>query len=293
MLKNVDVLNRQISQEKMRNVNIDLLRIVGMFFIVLGHCRPFTNEVWTNSFFELGVATTDFDMFVLTIMGYLGAYGNAIFIICAAFFLSENNCIKKSKILCMITDNWVISVIALIIAVLCGVNPSAKIIIKSILPVNYGVNWFIGCYIFLYLIHPYLNVVIHYITRQQLLMLDFALFWLYFVHYFILPSSVLYFNYLVGFICVYFIVAYFRLYMQDFWNNKKLVRHVLYLCSTCMVILLVTLNFLGLHINMLNNKIGYFSYFNNGLIFISCYSIFSLIRNVSFKISGGGQKGNL
>ena len=56
----------------------------------------------------------------------------------------------------MVIDTWVLSVIGLIGAFFFMV-PSIKEIIKSLMPVRYSLNWFVGCYIIYYLIHPLLN----------------------------------------------------------------------------------------------------------------------------------------
>ena len=48
---------------------------------------------------DLGQNTNDMSLMVLAFFRYFGQFGNAIFIVCSAFFLTDSKCVKVNKIL--------------------------------------------------------------------------------------------------------------------------------------------------------------------------------------------------
>lgn len=271
-----------------RNSNIELLKILSMLGIVLGHCRPISTTYWTNTYFSLGQSTNDPELFVLNALGYLGAYGNAIFIICSAWFLTDSDCVKTKKINTMIVDSWFVSMFFLFVAILFGFNPGIKEIIRSVFPTMYGVTWFVGCYILFYIIHPFLNIILNNARKDALLRLNVFLFILYFVLYFVFPAASLYFNYFLGFCCIYLFVGYAKKYTQRFIDNTKLQILLFTFNLVTMLAVLLCLNFVGLKIAFVSNKFGYLSYFNDCLIFCGSFAIFNV-----FRTTWGGGRTNL
>lgn len=270
-----------------RDISIDILKIIAMVGIVIGHIRPADNAAWTNSFFTLGNSTRDVSLFILSFLGYLGAFGNCLFIICSAYFLTKRNSKPRiKKVVDMISDNWFISICFLIIAICVGIHPSLSELVRTVFPVSYGMNWFVGCYILYYLTYYYLNILIEHLSKRELLRICTFLFILYFVIYFLLPKAILYFNYYLGFICIHFFIAYSEKYLinksQNISSNVKLT--AIGILGTFM--LAVGINCLGLRYSIFNGQISYFSYFNNALIFLASYAIFNLVKNSN----GGGYR---
>lgn len=275
-----------IAENPKRDISIDILKIIAMIGIVIGHIRPADNVAWTNSFFTLGNSTRDASLFILSFLGYLGAFGNCLFIICSAYFLTKRNSKPRlNKVVDMISDNWFISICFLIIAICVGIHPSVSELVRTFLPVSYGMNWFVGCYILYYLTYYYLNVLIDRLSKRELLHVCSFLFILYFVIYFLLPKALLYFNYYIGFICIHFFIAYSEKYLtkkaqNTSWNLKLAVIGI-----SATFLLAIGINCLGLKYPIFNGQISYFSYFNNALIFISSYAIFNIVKNSNW---GGG-----
>lgn len=261
-----------------RDTNIELLKILAMLGIVIGHCRPASTSYWDNIYFELGQSTSDVGLFLLNTLGYLGAYGNAIFIICSAWFLTESNHIKINKINTMLADSWIFSVLFLLIASILGFNPSAKEIIRSVFPTIYGVTWFVGCYILFYILHPFLFVVLNHIDKSSLVRLNLFLFLTFFVAYFLFPHASFYYNYLFGFICIYLFVGYAKKYMRHFINDMRIQACMALVAFVMMLAVLICTNSVGMSIPMLSNEFSYFSYFNNPLVFCGSFALFNIFR---------------
>ena len=89
----------------------------------------------------------------------------------------------------MLLNVWTISVLILVIFLVLGINVSAKTIIKCFIPNFLCTNWFITCYILLYLSHPVLNTIISSYSQKQHLAIVSVLFGLYFLLGFIKPNN--------------------------------------------------------------------------------------------------------
>lgn len=68
---------RRAEKSRARNSNIEFLKIVAILFIVVSHCTGFL-DVYCN----LGHATTDLSLLIITIIRYGGWLGNIIFFCC-------------------------------------------------------------------------------------------------------------------------------------------------------------------------------------------------------------------
>ena len=63
--------------------------------------------------FDMSLATSDINTFILIFFRYSGQLGNVIFVVCSSWFLLEKKKTNYRKIFEMIADVWLISVIFL------------------------------------------------------------------------------------------------------------------------------------------------------------------------------------
>ena len=103
-----------------RNSSIELLKIFGIFLIVINHViqtlhEPNSNFVNNDYILNLDMATTNIQQLILSILRYSGSMGNMIFFICSAWFLLDNDKTNKKKLLQILMDVWVASVIILVV----------------------------------------------------------------------------------------------------------------------------------------------------------------------------------
>lgn len=156
---------------KKRQSNFELLRIICMFLIVAGHVT------WQTKFSynELNLLHR-ISIQALWMGGELGVWG---FTLISAYFLSQSRFKFKSlKKIWGITLFYSIS-IYLLLVVFRMVPINLKDVIESFLPVLTGNYWYVSAYIGMYILVPYMNLVIKHLdkkTYQKFILLMFFMF---------------------------------------------------------------------------------------------------------------------
>ena len=148
--------------KKVRESNFELMRIISMFFIVLFHTLSYSGY--------LGRATGGMYLLVTFIKSITLVHVNSFILLCGYFQCKQK--LKLGKVISLINATWFYKAGILLLFLACGwliTNPPTTTeILRTILPLDYGLYWFIGNYIVLYLISPILNIVINNTTKQQL-----------------------------------------------------------------------------------------------------------------------------
>ncbi|MGN0692207.1 MAG: acyltransferase family protein [Oscillospiraceae bacterium] len=265
------------TETKIRQSNIEMLKIMAVFLIVICHCIPFGGGVSPSYYFDITKCSENISIIILVIFRYLGQIGNAIFIVCSSWFLTDSNRAKSEKILNIMADSLLFSLAYLIIFIFLGTELTLKEIIKSFFPVTFGNNWFVTCYIVFYFIHPLLNTVIKSLSQRQFFILvmlgTFVYSFLDIIHKGFESSRLIYF------MLIYFIVAYIKLYMPNFSKNIKINRILFCLSVVFLLMLILLTNCLGLKIDLLSDQMLHWKEFNNPLIIIMAISLFNIFRS--------------
>lgn len=154
---------------------------------------------------------------VFTLFRWCGQVGDTLFITVSAWFLCDSKQIKANKPIRMILDSWILSIIGLV-AAFCCMKPKFSEIIKAFFPIRFNLNWFVGCYVIYYLIHPFLNRVIEGRGKKEVKRLVEILFIVYSVMG-VLGQAYYYTN-LVGFISLHYFVSYYKKYTDIEANYK-------------------------------------------------------------------------
>lgn len=160
---------------------------------------------------------------IFTFFRWCGQIGDTLFIVVSAWFLCDSKKLKANKPIRMILDSWVTSIIGLAVA-LCCMEPQLSEIIKSIMPVRFNLNWFVGCYVIYYLIHPLLNGAVERMNESAMKKFVLILFVAYSIMGII--GQAYYYTNLVGFICIHYFVAYYKKYMilkKDYNRDVKVI----------------------------------------------------------------------
>ena len=266
---------------KVRNSSIELLKIIGMILIVLSHAVPCYGDKSAISYIDVNLATDNISEFILIVFRNLGQIGNIIFIMCSAYFLIDSKNAKTKKILCIVFDCFIISIIYLVIY-LFFYKLSAMEIIRQIFPITFVRNWFVSCYLMLYIIHPVLNKIIHSTDKSELLKINIFLIATYCIASWILGGKY-YYNELIGFIVIYFLVAYNKLYLKNFSKNKKINLILLTISLFLFVGILVITNILGLNINIFRDKMLYWNGIDNIFGIIIALTMLNIFKNKYFE----------
>lgn len=196
-----------------RNTSIELLRIISMIMIMFHHFAYHGNFEW--NFNEVTLPHLWYD-FIL--MG--GKVGVDIFVLISGYFLIENTekLFQPKKLLKFWGQVVFYSIMTYLLSVMLRLNAfEIKQLIKVCLPITYPGWWFASTYFMLYLIHPFLNKLLHELskTEYQYLILMMVLCWS------IIPTATTQLfesNSLLWFVTLYGIAGYVNLY----GGNQKL-----------------------------------------------------------------------
>ena len=196
-----------------RNTSIELLRIISMIMIMFHHFDYHGNFEW--NFNEVTLPHLWYD-FIL--MG--GKVGVDIFVLISGYFLIENTekLFQPKKLLKFWGQVVFYSIMTYLLSVMLRLNAfEIKQLIKVCLPITYPGWWFASTYFMLYLIHPFLNKLLHGLskTEYQYLILMMVLCWS------IIPTATTQLfesNSLLWFVTLYGIAGYVNLY----GGNQKL-----------------------------------------------------------------------
>lgn len=276
---------------KKRNSSIELLKIFAIIMIVFSHAMaawpagdeyPYTVIQQGGQYIDIWSATDNIQIIVIMIMKYLGQLGNVIFVSCSAWFLVESKKLKIERIVNLILDNFFISVLFLVVFLFCGIKVHKILLIHSLLPFLFETNWFITCYVFLYALHPILNIIINSLEEAKYKQYLFVSICMYSFIALVLPGK-LYSNDLVGFILIYFVVGYLRKYKNDFVNNKELHVKIIAFTSILSIILFLGFDILGLRFSLLRNQMMRFCIFTNPLLIIIGISLLCYFQTKELK----------
>lgn len=195
------------SQNMMRLSNIELLRIIAMFMVVLGHYYV------KSGFPDDSLMTTS-----KLVMQFLGSWSKIavdIFVIISGYFLVTQK--FRWKKICKFfgcTYFWSLATLCFVLFVL-NQNVEKSLIMKAVNPIT-PLNWFARAYLVLYIAFPLINKMIERISKTQLGVI-IAIFT---TAFYVIPSIRGlslggYLNSFFMFTDMYCIGAYLRLYSND------------------------------------------------------------------------------
>lgn len=189
-----------------RESNFELLRIVAMVMIIFHHFSFHGGFVFDNTTLSIPRFWYNF-----IIMG--GKTGVNIFVLISGYFLIQSKSTKANikKILKLWGQMVFYSVTIYFFSVALGGDFSSNQFKTALMPITKGAWWFANTYFVLYIIHPYLNLLLHSMDKllYQRYLLLLLLMWC------IAPTflgTALEGNNLCWFITLYALAGYYRLY---------------------------------------------------------------------------------
>jgi surface polysaccharide O-acyltransferase-like enzyme len=260
-----------------RNTSLEFLRIISMLMIIilhyLGHGDVLEN-VKLNSLNYILAWSFEAMAFVSV---------NCYVIISGYFLITSEFKLKR------LIKIWIqvifYSIIIFFVMNLFSITEINTInLLKSFLPVLAKSYWFATTYIALYILFPFLNVLIKFITKKQFQQLLIILISMFCIWPNLIPFSKTLEsgggNGIVWFVCLYLISAYIRLYYNK--PIKPIKALMLYLgCSLLIVSSKIILE--NLTINILGYSVGsnIFYQYNSILVLISSISLFLFFNNLN------------
>ena len=190
---------------KERSSNLELMRIISMFFIVLGHVFLFGKLLEVENKYLLLI----YYFFEFILIVHVNSY-----VLVTGYFQS-NSTFKGKKLWNIISSSWFYRVVIMLVFLLFGITTINKgQIIKDLLPITIDNYWFIKVYIILYLFSPFINKLIHNLKKDEfknLILIGFIIFCItpYITNSMFFENS----GYtLYNFIYLYFLGAYLKKY---------------------------------------------------------------------------------
>ena len=279
-----------------RMSNFDLMKIVSMFFILLWHFIHNTG---------LLTSTTGFIHFTLILFWFILIIHVNSFVMAMGYFQCEKK-FRFSRLLSLNNAAWFYKVLFFIIFLIFGFNISDVDKLRLLSPLTlYNQYWFLATYLILYMISPFLNIVINNISKKKFQKMLLVLFLLSSVLTTI--SGQLIYNNIQGhsiltFVLLYYIGSYLKKYPIDInyyfknlsLNMKRIVFVFLFMLFALLNTFiyhfgeeLITYNntiLIDIGNNLINLKLG----FDNPLVILQtvCFFLFfSTLRLKSKKVS--------
>ncbi|MBQ6381815.1 MAG: acyltransferase [Clostridia bacterium] len=263
----------------LRSSGIELLKIIAIFLIMIHH----VTQAWLDfAHLEFTAANMSGQMFVLLVFKHCGNVGNLIFFVSSAWFLADKTNSKKQKVIHMVMDIWLISVLFVLVPLLTKANfVSGKLVIKSLLPVTFENYWYMTCYLLFYLLFPGLNVIINKVGRSRHLRIAFVLSFLYIVVNNVIEDRY-YYSYLILWIAVYFIVTYIKRYRESFAANQKKNAIIFIVSAVAFLLQLAVTWFVTLKTSLHDGWLLYWNVIKNPVIIVMAISLVFLASSFKF-----------
>lgn len=264
---------------KIRESNIELLRIISMLMIILFH------YIFNSNFTFIDLTTNNL---LIETGWFLGELGVNLFILITGYYLSKSKSTFK-KIVLIICEVFFYNMINVIIGLNVGAIESFNDI-SYIFPIMTEKYWFITAYLLIYILSPYFNKLILLFNKneyQKFLMIVLGLWCIIptIFGFFYNTSEILFFyNRFIWLSIMYFIGGYIRLYSIKCLNTKK---NSLIISIIIFILMILSIVFIFKYddyfIRIGTTKISYFWTPNNFLMLILSISFFMFFTKLRIK----------
>lgn len=261
-----------------RIISLDILRIVAMFFIVIGH-------IIIHGTIRNDLAFMTFNYFIIWGLLAFCIVSVNCYVLISGYFLCSQKKLKKTKIISLVKKTFFYSV-AIFFILLFTKQTTFNIFLmpKVFFPILTFSYWFITIYILMYLFFPYYNLVVNNLTKYKfkvLLIIGFfilSVFPMIFILYIPKLSGI---SFLMWFTYLYFVGSYIKKYYKP---SFKPIKYLLgYICC-CLAIVFSKIFFTIITIKLNQNLGTAFLYGNNSfLVFFASLFLFMFFLNLKIQ----------
>lgn len=206
-----------MNNAKERSSNLELFRIITMFFIVAHHYV--VNSGLTAQDVIYANPTSAKSIFLL-LFGAWGKSGINCFVLFSGYFMCKSK-ITLKKFLKLFLEWKFYSIIIYLIFLITGyVDFDITELLKIIIPVYTISTNFTSCYMVFFLSIPFLNILVNNMNEKQH---TYLLIWCFFTYILLgtIPKFSITMNYVSWFIILYLISSYIRLYPKKYTIIQK------------------------------------------------------------------------
>ena len=252
-----------------RNSSLELLRIIAMLLIISSHFS-------LHGGFDLS-DTSVISVNKLWFQSMLtGNYGNNIFVLMSGWFLVNSTAFKFSKALNLWLKIAFYGILLFCLSIMTGIiSFTSKDIITFIQHCSGG-WWFAGCYFTLYIFHPFINILLHSMTKHEYRNMLGTMF----ICWSIVPTFLrmdFWGNNFTWFVFMYSLAGYFKIWANDFISKKYILVGVLIMLLNVFTILMF---------DVIGLKYPYFGIHSRG--FFSMHSPTTAAASLAFVIGFAG-----
>ena len=209
VIKNNSLQKNPVNQKKVRNSNLELLRIISIIMIIAHHYA-------VHGFGEVAYS---FNKNVLEILHSGGKLGVDIFVLISGYYMI-NSKFTLNKFLKLASEVFTYSIAFFLFFYIFG--PRVKLDLSIAMPITQNSFWFITCYVLLMLLTPFLNKACKNMSQKQHLSLIAVLTLMFpMPQLFLLTELKIYSNPLIIFVLLYFIATYVRIYSDKIKGSAK------------------------------------------------------------------------
>ncbi len=199
-----------MSNQKKRDANLDLLRIVSMLLIF------FLHSIDHSGVLEQSEVSSSAMYFYVRFTYALCQVCVNCYVLLSGYYLVHSK-FRLQKLVALWMETAFYSFVLKLLFMVTGQEPISVVsLVSCFFPIITGRYWFITIYVGMYLLSPFLNKLIHAMNRKEHTMLNICLFIL-FSLWSSLHPSIAGMNSgggwgLAWFVVLYFVAAWFRLY---------------------------------------------------------------------------------
>ena len=251
-----------------RQSNIELLRVISMFMVLLGHYYVIS-----------GFSDIDIISFNWIGMQFLGAWSKVavdIFVIITGYFL-VNQTFRWKKVLKLLSCTYFWGIIVLLLGFALGLSIKTDYIYKSLFPLT-PLNWFARSYLLLYISIPLFNKIINSVSKARLSQIIIALTTIFYTVPTLISTFISGGGYLTSYFTfgiMYMIGAYIRKY-----GDAKLDKISIYAGIVSIILILASILWNDIHMHE-GLYIMYLAHKGNSVVgLLAAIGIFTIFKNI-------------
>lgn len=251
-----------------RQSNIELLRVISMFMVLLGH-------YYVLSYFD-NIDTISFNLLGMQFLGAWSKVAVDIFVIITGYFL-VNQTFRWNKVLKLLSCTYFWGIIILLLAFALGISIKTDYIYKSIFPLT-PLNWFARSYLLLYVSIPLFNKIINSVSEARLGQIIIVLTTIFYTVPTLISTFISGGGYLTSYFTfgiMYMIGAYIRKY-----GDAKLDKISIYAGIMSIILILASILWNDIHMHE-GLYIMYLAHKGNSVVgLLAAIGIFTVFKNI-------------
>ena len=258
-----------------RNSAIELLRIISIIFVILRHY--YTQADWGG--YKISLDNWTWRTLFLQLITIGGSTANNIFLLISGYYMIGTT-VNWKRILKLTLELFFYSWIIAFILFSLGIVPfSVKELIKALIPIWFGYNWYICCYIIFCCFLPFINLMLEHLNRELYRKFLMVSLFIWSFAYTFRATNYLGSDFSVDhFLFIYALGGYIRRYnikINRNWNTYCILLTIVMISS----VIILSLGGAKLNINEAIIRATYFSHATNIIDVLWATTIFCAVIN--------------